>query len=107
MRDRFRRRKELHLERMFETRSEAWERVGLTMAVNKRAIRRARIEIAVLVPLLIAVLILYSYRTDILGRHDAAHWDKWIQWGTVLVLLVVGWTLARDVGRAAGPTMFR
>jgi small-conductance mechanosensitive channel len=77
------------------------------VAVNERAIRRARIEIAVLVPLLIAVLVLYSYRTDILGKHDAARWDTWIQWGTVVVLLVVGWTLARDVGRAAGPTMFR
>jgi small-conductance mechanosensitive channel len=107
MRNRLRRSKELHLERMFETRSEAWARVGLSMAVNKRAIRRARVEIAVLVPLVIAVLVLYSYRTDILGKHDAAQWDKWIQWGTVLVLLVVGWTLARDVGRAAGPTMFR
>jgi small-conductance mechanosensitive channel len=107
MRDRFRRSKELHLERMFETRSEAWERVGLNMAVNQRALRRARLEIVVLVPLLIAVLVLYDNRSDILGRHTAAEYSKWIQWGTVLVLLVIGWALARAIGRAAGPTIFR
>jgi small-conductance mechanosensitive channel len=30
-----------------------------------------------------------------------------IQWVTVAVLLVLGWALARNVGRAAGPTFFR
>jgi small conductance mechanosensitive channel len=107
MRDRLRRSKELHLERMFETRSEAWEKVGLNVAVNQRAIRRARIEIVVLVPLLIAVLVLYAHRDDILGKHHAQQYSSWIQWGTVIVLLVVGWALARAIGRAAGPTMFR
>jgi small-conductance mechanosensitive channel len=107
MRNRLRRSKELHLERMFETRSDAWERVGLNMTVNQRAVRRARIEIALLVPLLIAVLVLYHFRSDILGKSTAHDYSSWIQWGAVLVLLVVGWTLARDVGRAAGPTMFR
>ena len=95
------------MERMFETRSEAWERVGLALSVNERAVRRARLEIVVLVPLLIAVLVLYQYRTDILGRHAVHDWGTWMQWGAVAILLVGGWTLARDVGRAAGPTIFR
>jgi small-conductance mechanosensitive channel len=92
---------------MFETRSDAWERVGLNVVVDQRAIRRARIEIVLLVPLLIAVLVLYAHRSDILGKHNAAQYSNWIQWGTVVVLLVVGWALARAIGRAAGPTMFR
>src|SRR5438270_645506 len=107
MRDRLRRSKELHLERMFETRSEAWERVGLDLTVNQRVVRRSRIEIALLVPVLIAALVLYHHRAEIFGRSTAQHYSAWIQWGTVAVLLVVGWTLARDIGRAAGPTMFR
>src|SRR5437588_204398 len=107
MRNRLRRSKELHLERMFETRSEAWERVGLNLNVNQRAIRRARVEIVLLVPLLLAVLILYHHRVGILGRRTVHDYGTWLQWGTVVVLLVIGWTLARDVGRAAGPTMFR
>jgi small-conductance mechanosensitive channel len=92
---------------MFETRSEAWERVGLAVNVSQRVVRRARREIAVLLPLLIGVLVLYSYRQQILGKHTEAKWDTWIQWGTVLVLLALGWTVARDIGRAAGPTFFR
>ncbi len=107
MRDKLRRQKELHLERMFETRSEAWERVGLDVTVNKRVIRRAQIEIVLLVPVLIGVLVLYAHRDDILGKQTAHQYSGWIQWGTVAVLLVVGWALARDIGRAAGPTMFR
>jgi small-conductance mechanosensitive channel len=92
---------------MFETRSDAWERVGLAVKVNERAIRRARAELVFLLPLLIAVLILYSYRKDILGQHTVAQYGTWIQWGTVVVLLALGWTVARDIGRAAGPTLFR
>ena len=107
MRERLRRSKELHLERMFETRSDAWERVGLSMAVNERSIRRARIEIVFLVPVLIAVLVLYHHSADILGAHRAHQYHAWIQWGTVAVLLVGGWALARAIGRVAGPTLFR
>jgi small-conductance mechanosensitive channel len=108
MRKRLQRQRDLHLERMFETRSEAWERVGLAIDVSQRAIRRARREAAVFLPLLIGVLVLYHYRVDIFGGRRAEHrWDKPIQWGTVLALLALGWALARAIGRAAGPTFFR
>ena len=100
-------RKDLYLERMFETRSEAWERVGLAVSVSQRAVKRARREAAILVPLLIAVLVLYDHRTQILGNNTEHQWHSWIQWGTVAALLALGWTAARDVGRAAGPTFFR
>src|ERR1700745_85682 len=105
MRKRLQKSRDLHLERMFETRSEAWERVGVAMSVNKRLIRRARGEIAVFLPLGVGVLVLYHYRVQIFGK-DAAN-NKLIQWGTVVVLLAVGWALARAIGRAAGPTFFR
>ncbi len=92
---------------MFETRSEAWERVGLAANVSERQVRRARRQTFVLVPLLVAVLVLYHYRDNILGHHTAEQWNAWLQWGTVIILLAIGWALARDVGRAAGPTFFR
>ena len=107
MRKRLQRTRDLHLERMFETRSEAWERVGLAISSNERAIRRARQQAGVLLPLLIGVLIVYHYRSQILGTHTADQWKVVIHGGTVVVLLAVGWTLARAVGRAAGPTLFR
>ena len=100
--------KDLHLERVFETRSEAWERVGLSVTVSQRAVRRARREMLILVPLLVGVLIVYHDRERIFGlgpKHTAT--NTWIQWLTVLALLAIGWTVARDIGRAAGPTFFR
>jgi small-conductance mechanosensitive channel len=108
MRQRLRKGRDLHLERMFETRSEAWERVGLSVDISRRAIRRARGEVAVALPMLIAVLVIYFNRGGIFGvRKGQTVAQNWIQWGTVVLLLVLGWTLARGIGRAAGPTFFR
>jgi len=111
-------RRDLYLERMFETRSEAWERVGLSVDVNEPVVRRARREAAVLVPLLIGVLVLYAHRHQLLGEtkifphtpnspFTTSGWDTPIQIITVLALVGIGWALARDVGRAAGPTFMR
>jgi small conductance mechanosensitive channel len=107
MRKRLQRTRDLHLERMFETRSEAWERVGLAISSNQRAIRHARQQAAVLLPLLIGALIVYHYRDGIFGLSTVTKYKAWIQVGTVLVLLAGGWALARAVGKAAGPTLFR
>jgi small conductance mechanosensitive channel len=115
MRDRFQRGRDLYLERMFETRSEAWERAGLSVEVSRGEARRARAAVLVLLPLLVAVLVVYAHRQSIFGLPQCTGGAKCpkaaarsaIQWGTVAVLLVVGWTLARNVGRAAGPTFFR
>jgi small-conductance mechanosensitive channel len=103
MRGRFGRRKDLHLERMFETRSGAWERVGLAMDVSGRAVRRARRQALILLPLLVGVLIVYSYRTQLFGKGG----DVPVRIATVIALVVLGWWLARDIGEAAGPTFFR
>jgi small conductance mechanosensitive channel len=107
MRNRFKDRKDLHLERMFETRSEAWERVGLAVDVSQRAVRRARREAAVLLPLLIAVLLAYAYRKQLFGIGNKSSLDTPFRIATVLALLALGWAAARDVGRAAAPTFFR
>ncbi len=92
---------------MFETRSEAWERVGLAVNVSQRALRRAQREAIVLLPLLIAVYVAYQERVQILGRSTAAHYLTAIRIVTVIVLLALGWAIARDVGKAAAPTFFR
>jgi small-conductance mechanosensitive channel len=100
---------------MFETRSEAWEQVGLTVEVSKGEVRRARAAVAVLFPLLVAVLIVYAHRKGVFGLKQCpknttcpqSSAETAIQWSTVAVLLILGWTLASNVGRAAGPTFFR
>jgi small conductance mechanosensitive channel len=103
----FKPRRDLNLDRMFETRSEAWERVGLSVDVSQRVVRRARREAMVLIPLAIAILVAYDHRADLLGKKTAHDLQTPIQIVTVLALVVIGWALARDVGRLAGPTFLR
>ncbi len=103
---------DLHLERMFETRSEAWEQVGLAVAVSQRAIRRAQRQAAVLLPLLIGVLVAWHFRNQILGIKPPQTADNQLagqlwRWLTVVALLGIGWGAARDFGQAAAPTFFR
>lgn len=95
--------RERALERMLQTRSHAWEEVGLARQLGGRAARRARRQAFVLLPLLAGVLALYSYRTDLFGRA----WDTPVRLFTVLALVILGWAFARDVGRAIAPELFR
>src|SRR5579884_4049329 len=107
MPSRFRPRRDLHLERMFETRSEAWERVGLAVDVSQRAVRGARRRAAVLLPLLIAVLVVHGHYHQWFGISRHGGTNTAVTVGTVIALLALGWTVARDIGQAAGPTFFR
>jgi small conductance mechanosensitive channel len=87
--------------RMFETKSHSWQEVGLARQISAKAARKARRQAAVLLPLLAGILIAYRYRTDLFGV------DMPIRIVTVVALLILGWTFARDIGRAAGPALFR
>ena len=96
--------RDLYLERMFETRSEAWERAGLQVAeVDEGTVRRAQIEAIVLVPLMIAIVIAYNHQEQILGRGH----QTLARVVTVLLLMLCGWALARNVGKAFGPGFMR
>jgi small-conductance mechanosensitive channel len=89
---------------MFETRSQSWRDAGLARQISTRAAkraRRARVEAAILVPLFVLVLLAYNYRQQLLGA------DVPVRVAAVVVLLVLGWAIARDVGRAMGPVLFR
>ena len=56
-----------------------------------------------LLPLLIGIVLLYSYRTPLFGpSHDVP-----ARIVTALALIALGWQLARDAGRALSPTLFR
>lgn len=92
---------------MFETRSDAWEKVGLAVDVSQRAIRRARREALILVPLLVGVLLVFNYRHQLFGFRPNSTGDSAVRIVVALALVALGWTFARDVGRAAAPTFFR
>jgi small-conductance mechanosensitive channel len=105
-------RRDLNLDRMFETRSDAWERVGLSIDVDERDVKRSRRNALILVPLLIAVIVAYDYvnangKWTPLGTGPARHLETPITIVAAVAVLVIGWALARGIGKAAGPTFFR
>ncbi|HET8978037.1 MAG TPA: mechanosensitive ion channel family protein [Solirubrobacteraceae bacterium] len=99
---------------MFETRSDAWERVGLSFDVDERETQRSRRHVLVLIPLLIVVIAGYDYVHDggkwaPLGKSHswAHHLETPITLVAAILVLAIGWGLARAIGKAAGPTFFR
>jgi len=103
MRTRLRESRERALEAMLQTRSHAWEEVGLSRQLGRDAARRARREALVLLPLLAAVLVAYGYRDELFG-HDL---DTLVRIVTAIGLVALGWAFARDLGRVVGPDLMR
>jgi small-conductance mechanosensitive channel len=101
---------------MFETRSQAWREVGLLRQVDRRVVKRARVDLLFLVPLFIGIVFLFDHRVEILGaaghHGQAAHeleppLETLVTVATVVSLMILGWAIARDVGRGLGPVLFR
>jgi len=89
------------MKRLLDTRSHSWREAGLARQLSSRAVKRARIQTLVLLPMMAGVLLLYSNRQRLFGV------DEPIRIATVAALVALGWQFARDLGRAAGPTLFR
>lgn len=93
-------------QRMFETRSQAWREVGLLRQINPRAVRRARVEALLLIPLFVAVVVIHAHRRELLGAMTSEV-EALVNIATVIALLILGWAVARDIGRVLGPALFR
>ncbi len=103
-------------QKMFETRSHAWQEVGLLRQISPRVVKRARVEALVLLPLFVGIVVLYDNRVSLLGGagthgHPATTLEEpleaTVRIVTVLALMILGWAIARDVGRGLGPPLFR
>jgi small-conductance mechanosensitive channel len=110
---------------MFETRSHAWQEVGLLRQISPRVVKRARLQALVLLPLFVGVVLMYDNRVSLLGTTVAAtrgsHGNPGvpahkvlesaletpIRVVTVIALMILGWAVARDIGRGLGPALFR
>jgi small-conductance mechanosensitive channel len=107
---------------MFETRSQAWKEVGLLRQISPKVVKRARLEALVLLPLFAAIVAVYDNRADLFGRernhhnlHGVVVHEKFLEPAletpitvvTVILLVILGWAIARDVGRGLGPALFR
>jgi small-conductance mechanosensitive channel len=89
---------------MFRTKSYSWQQAGLAAQLRQEAAeqaKRARRELLIFVPLFAGVVVLYAYRDDIKG------YSIHIRVAAVILLLFLGWGIARALGRAFGPMLFR
>jgi small conductance mechanosensitive channel len=110
--------------KMFETRSQAWKEVGLLRQISPQVVKRARLEALVLLPLFVGMVLFYDNRAELLGKQQAGHrgphgehiagpkvleqaLETPVTIVTVLILVILGWAIARDVGRGLGPALFR
>ncbi|HWH43806.1 MAG TPA: mechanosensitive ion channel family protein [Thermoleophilaceae bacterium] len=78
--------------------SYALRRLRTQAAERARAARRG---IAVALPLIVAVLLVFYYRDDIPGPVIP------VRIACTVALVILGWRFARDVGRAMGPTLLQ
>jgi small conductance mechanosensitive channel len=73
---------------------------SLTLQTAQRA-RRARRELLILLPLLAITVYAYVRRKELFGL------DEPVRVAAALVMLTLGWALARDIGRWIQPALFR
>jgi len=110
---------------MFETRSDAWEKVGLSFEVNQRDVRKAQVRAAIfligVIAVDIAAHVLLNKSHDKSGCTTApncGHVSLLHNWGlsdletvvrilAVLLVIALGWGLARSIGQFVGPTFMR
>ena len=87
--------------------------------ISPRVVKRARLQALLLVPLFVVVVVIYDHRVQLFGtrvaarpghpahRHLEQALDTPITVIAVLLLVILGWAIARDVGRGLGPPLFR
>jgi small-conductance mechanosensitive channel len=90
------------MRRMLDTKSHQWQEAGLARKLSDRQARRARVEVAILVPLLALVVTAYALRDHVT---DAA--ESPLRLLSAAFVLGLGALLARALGRAFGATMVR
>ena len=84
------------------TRTKEWEQVGLGAEIDRRSARRARGYTAVLLVLIAGTLFAFSKRADLFPGAG-----KEIKIATVILLVIFGWTLARELSTGLGPALMR
>jgi small-conductance mechanosensitive channel len=86
------------------SRVEAVQHVSAAAARQLRqSARKARRQVLLMAPLVAGVLLAYHYRTSLFG----AELDTPVRIACALALVALGWWVARDIGRAASPALFR
>lgn len=93
---------------MFETRSQSWREAGLLRQIDPHAARRARVTALLLLPIFVGIVVLDHHMKSVIGEpKQRESIEVAIRAVSVVVLVALGWVIARDAGRAFGPALFR
>lgn len=87
---------------LFESRTEVWRQVGLGEEISRGDARKSRGGAVVLALLIAGVLFAFDHRRDIFGTGGTP-----VRVATVAALVVLGWALARNLGRGVAPALYR
>lgn len=87
---------------LFETRSHAWQSLGIEEELAPRFSKRMLVGLVVALLLIAATLIVYDHRHQI-----APGYAEWIRVGTVAVLVVVGLVATHWLARGLSPPLYR
>lgn len=86
----------------FESRTEEWREVGLGGQIDPGEAQRARGGVVVLALLIAAVFVAFSHRQTLFPALGTP-----VRIATVVLLVILGWGLARALGRGLAPALFR
>jgi small conductance mechanosensitive channel len=87
---------------MFETRSHAWNSVGLGEEIEPREAKRAQGWLALALLLIAAVLVTYEHRGQLLPGYGTA-----TRFATVILLVIAGSAATHWLGRGVAPAFYR
>jgi small conductance mechanosensitive channel len=86
----------------FESRTELWRQVGLGSEIDRAEARRGKGEALIALVAIAGVLLLFSRRKDLFPGYGTE-----VRVATVILLILLGWALARSLGRGIGPALYR
>jgi small conductance mechanosensitive channel len=86
----------------FESRTQVWREVGLGSEIDPAAARRGKGGAVVAMALIAAVLIGFSERKTLFPGHGLE-----VRIATVILLVLLGWMLARSLARGFAPMLYR
>jgi small conductance mechanosensitive channel len=86
----------------FESRTQIWREVGLGSEIDTASARRGRGGALIVVLLIAAVLIAFSERKTLFPGYGQE-----VRIATVVLLILLGWALARSLGRGFAPMLYR
>src|SRR5919204_3801712 len=86
----------------FESRTQVWREVGLGSEIDPGGARRGKGGAVIAAILIAAVLVVFSERKTLFPGHGLE-----VRIATVVLLVLLGWMLARSLGRGFAPVLYR